>query len=58
MGRPILPDSISKTGVVINVLVRKEHKQMLKELARKEDCSMNRIVRRLIEREYQQITPS
>jgi Fe-S cluster biosynthesis and repair protein YggX len=52
MSRIRTPDSISNTGVTLGFLVSVKQKQMLKELAEREDSSMNRYVRRLIEREY------
>ena len=54
MSRNKTPDSISHKGVNLCILLKKEQKQMLKELAEKEDCSMNRIIRILINREYNQ----
>ena len=52
MSRNKTPDSISHKGVNLCILLKKEQKQMLKELAEKEDCSMNRIIRILINKEY------
>lgn len=41
-------------GCQFGFLVSVKQKQMLKELAEREDSSMNRYVRRLIEREYKE----
>lgn len=54
MGRPVTPDSLIHKGIFITVLLKKEQKQMLQELADRDDSSMNRFVRRLIEKEYEQ----
>jgi hypothetical protein len=53
MSRYKTPDSISHMGTTLNILVTKKQKQMVKELSEKEDSSMNRYIRRLIERNYE-----
>jgi predicted DNA-binding ribbon-helix-helix protein len=55
MGRPSTPDSLIHNGVFITILIKTEHKKMLKELAARDDSSMNRIIRKLIEKEYENL---
>ena len=52
MSKKKTPDSITHTGITFGFLVSIKQKQMLKELAEREDSSMNRLIRRWIENEY------